>query len=85
MIGRAHVARLVIMGDEVDSTSQADRVAERPEPPYQALLPNLDKLSRSSFDRGTVGRRRITRALLILALIPVALLAAVFLPQLING
>ena len=73
------------MGDEVDSTPPADRVAERPEPPYQALLPNLDKLSRSSFDRGTVSRRRINRALLILALIPVAVLAAVFLPQLTNG
>ena len=73
------------MGDEDDSTHPANGVADRPEPPYQALLPNLDKLSRSSFDKGTVSRRRINRALFRLALIPVAVLAAILLPQLING
>ena len=85
MIGAAHVSRVVLMGDEDDSTQPANGVADRPEPPYQALLPNLDKLSRSSFDKGTVSRRRINRALFILALIPVAVLAAIFLPQLINA
>ncbi|WP_344292556.1 hypothetical protein [Agromyces neolithicus] len=73
------------MGDEEDSTPPANGVADRPEPPYQALLPNLDKLSRSSFDKGTVSRRRINRALLILALMAVAVLAVIFLPPLING
>ena len=78
------MAKLVIMGDVDDSTPPVDRVADRPEPPYQALLPNLDKLSRSSFDKGTVSRRRINRALLILALFPVAVLAAILLPQLVS-
>ena len=73
------------MGDEDDSTPLAEPVANKPEPPYQSLLPNLDKLSRSSFDKGTVSGRRINRALLILALIPVVVLAVIFVPQLING
>ncbi|WDH77407.1 hypothetical protein PTQ19_07555 [Microbacterium esteraromaticum] len=73
------------MGDEDDSTPPAEQVANKPEPPYQALLPNLDKLSRSSFDKGTVSRRRINRALLVLALMPVVVLAVIFVPQLING
>jgi hypothetical protein len=32
------------------------------EPPLQALFPNLDRVSRSSFHPGTVSRRRIGRA-----------------------
>ena len=32
------------------------------EPPFQALFPNLDRVSRSSWRRGTVSRRRIARA-----------------------
>jgi hypothetical protein len=40
-------------------------------------------MSRSSFEKGTVSRRRINRALLLLALISVAVLAAIFLPQLL--
>ena len=56
---------------------------DKPEPPYQALLPEFDKMSRSSFEKGTVSRRRINRALLLLALIPIAVLGAVFLPQLL--
>ena len=32
------------------------------EPPYQALFPNLDRVSRSSWRKGTVSRRRIGRA-----------------------
>ncbi|WP_400997816.1 hypothetical protein [Agromyces sp. GXQ0307] len=40
-------------------------------------------MSRSSLEKGTVSRRRIHRALLLLALIPIAVLAAVFLPQLL--
>lgn len=70
------------MGDEDDSTRPPERVSNKPEPPYQALLPEFDEMSRSSFEKGTVSRRRINRALLLLALIPVAVLAAVFLPQL---
>ena len=49
----------------------ADRPTEEPaapelleprEPPYQALFPNLDRVSRSAFRPGTVSRRRIGRA-----------------------
>jgi len=32
------------------------------EPPFQALFPNLDRVSRSSWRSGTVSRRRIGRA-----------------------
>ncbi|MGO4782573.1 hypothetical protein [Cryobacterium sp. W22_MBD10_FK3] len=32
------------------------------EPPFQALFPNLDRVSRSAFRAGTVSRRRIGRA-----------------------
>lgn len=71
------------MGDEDDSARQVERVANKPEPAYQALLPNLDKMSRSSFEKGTVSRRRINRALLLLALILVAVLAVIFVPQLL--
>ena len=42
------------MGDEDDSTWPPERVSNKPEPPYQALLPEFDKMSRSSFEKGTV-------------------------------
>lgn len=71
------------MGDEDDSTRPTERISNTMEPPYQALLPEFDKMSRSSFEKGTVSRRRIDRALLLLALIPLAVLAAVILPQLL--
>lgn len=32
------------------------------DPPYQAVAPNLDRLSRDSLKPGTVSRRRIGRA-----------------------
>ncbi|GAA1503755.1 hypothetical protein BJ978_000284 [Agromyces terreus] len=72
------------MGDKVDPSTPAEHVADR-EPPYQALLPNFDKLSHSSFEKGTVSRRRINGALLMLALIPVVVVAVIFVPQLIIG
>lgn len=71
------------MGDEDDSARPPERISSQPEPPYQVLLPNLDRMTRSSFEKGTVSRRRINRAVLVLALILVAVLAAVFLPQLL--
>jgi hypothetical protein len=71
------------MGDEDDSVRPLEPISNHPDPPYQALLPNLDRMSRSSFEKGTVSRRRINRASLLLALISVAVLAAIFLPQLL--
>ncbi|MDQ0893964.1 hypothetical protein [Agromyces ramosus] len=53
--------------------------AAKPEPPYQALFPNLDRVSRSSFDQGTVSRRRINRALAVLAVVAVLVVLAVVL------
>ena len=46
-----------------------------PEQPLQAVLPNLDKMSRSSFTPGTVSRRRINHALL--GLLAVGVIVAV--------
>lgn len=37
------------------------------DPPLQVLFPNLDRVSRSAFRKGTVSRRRINRALIVLA------------------
>jgi hypothetical protein len=74
------------MSNDDDARPEADR-AERPpkEPPYQALFPNLDRVSRSSFDPGTVSRRRINRALAVLGLIVVtAVVAAIVLPLVLR-
>ena len=49
----------------------------REDPPYQAISPNLDRLSRSSVERGSVSRRRILRAVLILGGVLLALAIAV--------
>jgi hypothetical protein len=60
------------------------RAAAKPEPPYQALLPNLDRLSRSSFDRGTVSRRRINRALAVLGVVAALVVLTVVLVPLLT-
>lgn len=39
------------------------------DPPFQALLPGLDKVSRSAFRKGTVSRKRINRAVLLLVVV----------------
>jgi hypothetical protein len=69
--------------DDLEPEQKADAVTEE-EPPYQALFPNLDRMSRSSFRKGTVSRRRINRALAALALISVVVLGVSFLPQLVS-
>lgn len=69
--------------DDAQPPGESDPAPEK-EPPYQALFPNLDHMSRSSFKRGTVSRRRINRALALIALIPVVILVVVLLPQLFN-
>jgi hypothetical protein len=69
--------------DDREPEQESDAAPEK-EPPYQALFPNLDRMSRSSFRKGTISRRRINRALAILALILVIVLAVVFLPQLVG-
>ncbi|MBT2500203.1 hypothetical protein J7E25_14005 [Agromyces sp. ISL-38] len=73
------------MGDEDDhEPEQESDAAPGKEPPYQALFPNLDRMSRSSFRKGTISRRRINRALVVLSLVPVVVLAVIFLPQLLS-
>ncbi len=72
------------MGNVDDARPPGDEPAPEKEPPYQALFPNLDHMSRSSFRRGTVSRRRINRALALIALIPVAILVVVLLLQLVD-
>ena len=47
------------------------------EPPYQALFPNLDRVSRSAFRPGTVSRRRIGRATGLLAGVVVVITALI--------
>lgn len=69
--------------DDVRPQGESDAAPEK-EPPYQALFPNLDRVSSSSFRRGTVSRRRINRALAVIAVIPVVVLAVIFLPQLFS-
>jgi hypothetical protein len=71
--------------DEPVDPGEEPQDATKPEPPYQALFPNLDRVSRSSFDKGTVSRRRINRALAVLAILAaIVVLAVVLIPLLIR-
>lgn len=73
------------MGNLDDARRQGDSdAAPEKEPPYQALFPNLDRMSRSSFRKGTVSRHRINRAVAVIALIPVVVLAVIVLPRLFS-
>jgi hypothetical protein len=74
-----------IMGN-VDGArpEQEPDAAPEKEPPLQVLFPNLDHMSRSSFSKGTVSRRRINRALVVLALIPIVVLVVIFLLQFVS-
>ena len=47
------------------------------EAPYEALFPNLDKVSSSTFERGTLSRRRVMIALGILAAVAVVIVALI--------
>ena len=52
---------------EDDGRSGGEPIRPAPQdPPLQALLPGLDRLTASSFRKGTVSRRRINRAILLL-------------------
>ncbi|MEF3403711.1 hypothetical protein [Agromyces sp. CCNWLW203] len=73
------------MRDEDDSAGRDGQPASQKDPPYQALMPNLDQVSRSSFAAGTVSRRRINRALVVLGVVAVAILAVVFVPLILGG
>lgn len=73
------------MRDEDDSARPGERTTGEAEPPYQALLPNLDRVSPSAFATGTVSRRRINRALVVLATVALAIAAVVLVQLLAAG
>ncbi len=57
--------------DEGRPSAESTRPAAQ-DPPLQALLPGLDRLSRSAFRKGTVSRRRIKWAILLLVAVAAA-------------
>ena len=59
-------------GQETTDTS-VTRPPDPSEPPLQALLPNFDRVSRSSFSKGTVSRRRIVRAAIVFVALAVVI------------
>ncbi|MGY4857156.1 hypothetical protein [Cryobacterium sp. AP23] len=63
----AHIADEDRPGNPPTGEPIAPEPTEPREPPYQALFPNLDRVSRSAFRPGTVSRRRIARATGLLA------------------
>jgi len=50
-----------------------------PEPPFQAIFPNLERVSRDSLRKGTFSRRRIIRAAIGFLIVVVAIVAIVWL------
>lgn len=50
-----------------------------PEPAFQAVLPNFDKVSRDSFKNGTVSRHRIVAASVFLGAILLVIAGAILL------
>lgn len=50
-----------------------------PEPAFQAVLPNFDKVSRDSFKKGTVSRHRIVAAAAVFGAILVVIVGAILL------
>ena len=56
-----------------------------PEAPLQALYPNLDKVSRSNFKKGTVSRSRVNRSLVGLASVALVITALIVISTLISG
>ncbi|MCU1447640.1 hypothetical protein [Cryobacterium sp.] len=55
----------------------APQPLERGEQPFQALFPNLDRMSRSAFRPGTVSRRRVGRSAGLLLAVAVVIAALV--------
>lgn len=50
-----------------DERRPAQPPSDTRDPPFQALTPNLDKISRDAFRKGTVSRRRINISLVVFA------------------
>ena len=62
---------------QADPTANDALTGDTPEPAFQSILPNLDKMSRDSFKEGTVSRRRIVFAAGFLAAILILISGAV--------
>jgi FtsH-binding integral membrane protein len=58
-----------------DDESEIPRAPE--DPPYQAITPNLDRVSASSMKPGSVSRRRIMQAVLVLVGVALVVTAVV--------
>lgn len=63
--------------DRPTEEAAAPELLEPREPPFQALFPNLDRVSRSAWRSGTVSRRRIGRATRLLLGVVVVIAALI--------
>lgn len=61
----------------MDREDHSEVPSSAEEPPYQAIAPNLDKFSRASLQPGSVSRRRIGRAVIVLSVLLLAVIAFV--------
>jgi len=52
-----------------------------PEPPFQAIFPNLDRVSRDSLRKGTFSRRRIIRAAIGFLIVVIMIVVIVWLTR----
>ncbi|MBF4571986.1 hypothetical protein ITJ64_05600 [Herbiconiux sp. VKM Ac-1786] len=53
--------------------------------PFEALFPNLDKVSRSSFRKGSLSRRRTTIAAIVLGLVLIVVIGLILFSDTIFG
>lgn len=69
------------MDDEKHAEVPYDPTASNQDPFFTIVAPNLDGISRNSFQRGSVSRRRIIRAGILI----VAILAGIAVVTVIGG
>ncbi|HEY8913287.1 hypothetical protein [Lacisediminihabitans sp.] len=69
------------MDDEKHAEVTYDPTASNQDPFFTIVAPNLDGISRNSFQRGSVSRRRIIRA----GILVVAILAGIAVITVIGG
>ena len=60
-------------GDQETTDASVRRASDPSDPPLQSVLPNFDRMSRSSFRKGTVSRRRIVRAAIVFVALAVVI------------
>jgi hypothetical protein len=69
--------------DDRPSTEALPRSGQAP--PFEALFPNLDKVSRSSLRKGSLSRRRITIAAIVLGLVLIVVIGLILFSDAIFG